>query len=294
MSVTVEWKGLAKSYGAHSALTHVNGTIAGNKIIGLLGRNGSGKTTLLALIKGLLRPTSGQLLINGQAPFENRALAREICFVRDSRMTYGSFKVREALKLASASWPNWDHGYALHLAERFSLPLEKKVQSLSLGMESSLNAIIGLASRAPLTLMDETYNGMDAPSRYLFYEELLEDYMRSPRMLVLSTHLIEEVGRLFEEVVLVDQGTIVLHETTEQLLMMTYVVIGTAPDVERFTDSLQVLHTQVLGNMKSAVVFGELSKEQERLADLYHLDIQPVPLQDIIVHLTSRKEVPSS
>ncbi|MFB9329326.1 ATP-binding cassette domain-containing protein [Paenibacillus aurantiacus] len=291
MSMTVEWKSLTKQYRSHAALRSVTATLSGNKIIGLLGRNGSGKTSLLAMMKGLLRPTSGSILVQGQAPYENSVLARQICFVRDSRMSYGFVKARDALAMAGAAWPNWDAEYARSLAERFELPLDTKVQHLSRGMESALGAILGLASRASLTLLDETYIGMDAHARYLFYEELLADYIRHPRMLILSTHLIEEVGKLFEEVVVIDQGHLILHEPVERLLMKAYAVTGTEADVDRFTEGLQVLHTLGAGSLKSASVFGEMTDSLRKLADLYHLEVRPLPLQDLFVHLTSRQEV---
>lgn len=291
MSMTVEWKAITKQYRSHHALRGVTATLAGNKIIGLLGRNGSGKTSLLSMMKGLIRPTAGTVLVQGQAPYENSGLARQICFVRDSRMVYGFMKARDALGMAASAWPNWDQAYARVLAERFELPLDTKVQHLSRGMESALGAILGLASRAPLTLLDETYIGMDAHARYLFYEELLADYIRFPRMFILSTHLIEEVGKLFEEVVIIDQGKLILHEPVERLLMKAYFVTGTEADVDRFTEGQRVLHAFGGGSLKSAAVFGEMTESRRKLAALYHLEVRPVPLQDLAVHLTSRQEV---
>ncbi|TYP70254.1 ABC transporter ATP-binding protein [Paenibacillus methanolicus] len=291
MNMTVEWKAITKQYRSQTALRGVTATLSGNKIIGLLGRNGSGKTSLLSMMKGLLRPTSGSILVQGQTPYENSELARQICFVRDSRMAYGFAKTRDALAIAASAWPNWDADYASALADRFELPLDTKVQHLSRGMESALGAILGLASRAPLTLLDETYIGMDAHARYLFYEELLADYIRFPRMLILSTHLIEEVGKLFEEVVVIDRGTLLLHEPVEQLLMKAYSVTGTEYDVDRFTEDQLVLYTLGGGSLKSASVFGEMTDHLRKLADLYHLEVRSLPLQDLFVHLTSRQEV---
>ena len=82
---------------------------------------------------------------------------------------------------------------------------------MSQGQRSALGVILGLASRCPLTIFDESYLGMDAPSRYAFYDELLADYLAYPRTIVLSTHLIEEVSSLFEEVVIIDRGRLLIQ-----------------------------------------------------------------------------------
>ena len=88
--------------------------------------------------------------------------------------------------------------------------------------------VVGLAARAPLTIFDESHLGLDAPSRYAFYDELLADYAERPRTVILSTHLIEEVSRLFEEVVIIDRGRLVLHEETDAVRARGVAVTGPA------------------------------------------------------------------
>src|SRR5690606_6966060 len=99
-------------------------------------------------------------------------------------------RAAEALKMASEIRPDWDEALAGRLVERFEIPIRKRVSALSRGKKSALGVTIGMASRAPLTMFDESYLGMDAPSRYAFYEELLADYSAQPRTFVISSHLI--------------------------------------------------------------------------------------------------------
>ncbi len=167
------------------------------------------------------------------------------------------------------------------------MPTNRTVSKLSRGMKSALAVTVGLASRAPLTIFDEAYLGLDAPSRYLFYDELLADYMQNPRTIILSTHLIEEVSSLFEEVLIIDRGRLVAHDATETLRSRGAAVVGPADAVDRFVADRTVLKEQRLGGTKSATIYDSLPDTFEQDARAAGLEVGPVALQDLFVHLTT-------
>jgi ABC-2 type transport system ATP-binding protein len=284
--VSIEVRDLRLRFGDVNALDGLSFTLAGGKIYGLLGRNGSGKTSLLSVLAAFRRPTSGQVLVNGAEPFENAELVSQICLIRESGDVYDNDRVAGVLKAGRQLRRNWDSEYAEKLLERFQLSPKKGVQALSRGQKSALGIVVGLASRAPLTMFDESYLGMDAPSRYAFYEELLADYAARPRMIVISTHLIEEVASLFEEVIIIDRGRLVLHEESDAMRGKGVTVTGAAEVVDTFVAGLTVLGEQTLGRTKAATVYGELDETQLRAAKLAGLELGPVALQDLFVHLT--------
>src|SRR5690606_541813 len=111
----------------------------------------------------------------------------------------------------------WDDAYAARLLERFELSPKRTVGELSRGQRARLACLLGLASRAPLTTFDESYLGMDAPARYDFYDALLEDFMAHPRLILVSSHHIEEIARLFDQIVIIEDGKLLLHESAENL-----------------------------------------------------------------------------
>jgi ABC-2 type transport system ATP-binding protein len=131
---------------------------------------------------------------------------------------------------------------------------------------------------------------MDAPSRYAFYDELLTDFMAHPRTIVISTHLIEEVSSLFEQVVIIDRGRLVLHDEADHLRSRGAAITGAADVVDRFADGLTVLGKKTLGPTKSAMVYGALDDAYRERARGAGLDIGPIALQDLFVHLTEPKE----
>lgn len=288
MTLGIEVRGLTLRFGAFTAVNDVSFKLEGGKIYGLLGRNGSGKTSLLSILASYRQQSAGDVAIGGEPPFENANVMRQVCFIQESGYMSDGFKVRDALRLAADCWPHWDQAYADRLIAQYELPLKRQIVKLSRGMKSMLGVTIGLASRAPVTIFDEAYLGMDAPSRYIFYDELLKDYMEHPRTIILSTHLIEEIASLFEEVLILDKGKLMLHEEAEGLRSRGATVTGPAERVDEFVMGLNVLGVQQLGSTKSATVYGELGEERRRRAVAEGLELGSVPLQDLFVHLTGQ------
>jgi len=289
MSLGITVSGLSLDYGDTRAIDDLSFELDGGKIYGLLGRNGSGKTSLLSMIAAFRRQTAGQITVDGNEPFENAAVTSQICLIRESGDVFETDTVKNVLKFAADFRPYWDADLAARLVDRFELPLKKRVQALSRGKRSALGVTLGMASRAPLTLFDEVHLGMDAPSRYAFYEELLNDYLEHPRTIVLSTHLIEEVASLFEEVIIIDRGRLILHEPADEVRARGVAITGRADAVASFTQSMDVLSTKQLGGTSQATVYGALSDERRRDAAEAGLELGPVPLQDLFVHLTDNK-----
>jgi ABC-2 type transport system ATP-binding protein len=281
---------LTQTYGEVTALDDITFSLDGGKIYGLLGRNGSGKTSLLSVLAAFRRADSGEVRIDGQPVWENPAITSQIAFIRESGDTVeDSEKAKEALRFAEYLRPNWDAGYAAKLIEKFQVPMSTKIGDMSRGQRSALGIVLGLAARAPLTMFDETYLGLDAPSRYAFYDEILSDYMAHPRTFIISTHLIEEVSQIFEEVLIIDKGDLLLREETESLLSRGAAITGPQDVVDRHVGGLTVIGERQLGRTKSVTIYDTLDDATRRQMRAAGLELEPVPLQDLFVHLTAPK-----
>ncbi|AJD90320.1 ABC transporter [Jeotgalibacillus malaysiensis] len=276
-------------YKKFHALDHVSLKLEGEKIYGLIGRNGAGKTTLLSLLASFAEPDEGAIQVNGQPLFENAELMQQVTFVYEKDFREESEKVKTYLNAAAEYKPHYDAEYALELVGIFNLPLNKPVYKLSKGMQSVLNAVIGLASRSPITIFDEVYSGMDAPTRELFYQQLLEDHARHPRTMILSTHLVSEMDYLFEEAIILHKGKVLLHEPVDVVLEKGASVTGAADLVDEFVAGMNQIHTQKLGGTKSVMVIDPITEEQLVHASQSGLEIGPVSLQDLFIHLTKEE-----
>nr|BFE68414.1 ABC transporter ATP-binding protein [Actinoplanes digitatis] len=224
----ISLRDLTVRYGDTVAVDRLTLDLEPGKIYGLLGRNGSGKTSLLSVLAAYRRASGGSVAIDGVDPFEDADLMRGTVFIRDTLDVSPQDRISRVLGFASRLRPTWDAAYAERLADLFRLDLRKRVSALSRGQRSSLGAVIGLAARAPLTILDEVYLGMDAGVRAAFYTELLADYLTHPRTIILSTHLIEEVADLFEQVIVIDRGQLLVHEDTDTFRARGVAVTGPA------------------------------------------------------------------
>ncbi|GAA0371048.1 ABC transporter ATP-binding protein [Bacillus horti] len=286
----IECRGLTKKYGTQTALDDLSFVIEKNKFYGLLGRNGAGKTTLLHILNGELSQSSGTILVDGEAPYENRNALQKVCFIKEGQSFKKVARVEDVCLVASIFYPNWDQDFAEELLETFNLNLKKSVKELSKGMESALGVTVGLASRAPITIFDEPYIGMDAVARQKFYDLLLEEYTECPRTFILSTHLIDEVSKLFEEVIMIDQGKLLLHKNVEQLREEAFYLSGEIKAVESIGANKKIISKEIFGQSNTLGVYGRLSDEERKKAIQLNVSIEHMPLQKLMIYLTSLKE----
>ncbi|WP_454050225.1 ATP-binding cassette domain-containing protein [Cellulomonas sp. Marseille-Q8402] len=283
----VETRALAVRYGAKHALDAVDVTIPAGAITALLGRNGSGKTTLASVVAAFRRPTSGTVRVGGQDPWENEDLLPRVLLVRESGDVLDTESLRSNLRFVEDCRPAFSREVAERLMDRFELDPAAKPQKLSRGQKSAFGIVLGVASRADLTILDEVHLGLDAPSRYAFYDALLEDYVEHPRTIVLSSHLIGEIERLVEHVVVLEHGRVLLAQDADALRVTGVSVTGPAREVERFVVGRTLLGRQQLGGTVQATVLATLADGEAADARAAGLDLGPVPLQDLFVHLTA-------
>lgn len=288
MNVKVENLGLR--YGSDEALKNITFELTDKKIYGLLGRNGAGKTSLLSIMASFREATSGSITMDGEVPFENANIMQQVVFLYDKNYKDESENIKSLLEDAQRYRPNFDIAYAEHLIKRFKLDKKKPLKKFSKGMQSAFNVTVGLATRAPITIFDEVYLGMDAPSRDIFYKELIRDQEEHPRIFILSTHLVSEMDYLFDEVILLQRGEILLQEDVDSLITKGAKVTGRTNLVDEFVQSKKQINTEQLGDTKAVVIYGELTKEERKAASHIGIDVSNLSLQDLFIHLTGEEE----
>ena len=293
MTTAISVAGLTRRYRDQAALDDVSIEIEAGSITGLLGRNGAGKTTLLRILAGQEFPSSGSVSVLGGPPAENDHVLRRMAFVREDQ-AYPDIKVCHALKAASWFYPNWDADLADSLLADFGLPTGKTVNKLSRGMRSALGIVIGLAARAEVTLFDEPYAGLDAVARQVFYDRLLADYAEFPRTILLSTHLIDEAAALFERVVVIDRGRVVLAAAADGLRGVATTVSGPVLAVDEFTAGRPVWNRRRLGSQASVITVGQLDEDCRATARSLGLDLAPLTLQQLVVHAAGWPAAPEA
>lgn len=283
---SLKCENVKKTYNKKEVLKDINLNLEQGKIYGLIGRNGAGKTTLLSIMSSQNPQSGGSVTLDGEKVWENQKVIDKICFSREISQMSGfgqnSLKIKDYLKAAAIFYPKWNKEMADELVAKFELNPKKKICKLSKGMLSMVTIIIALASEAEYTFLDEPVAGLDVVARDQFYKLLLREYTKSGRTFVISTHIIEEAAEVFEEVIMLNQGKILLKENTQELLERAYHVSGKAEDVEAATAGLEVYHKEVIGRSMGATV---LLKEGESLNGQYPVSVQKMTLEKLFVAL---------
>ncbi|WP_084074936.1 ABC transporter ATP-binding protein [Demequina sp. NBRC 110052] len=285
MTAILEAQGLSRHFGPVKAVDDVSFRIDEVGIHGLLGRNGAGKSTLMNLLTGQDFATAGSARVRGESPVENPRAIGEVALIKESQVYPEGYKGRHVLKAASWIFPHWDDDFASRLVEDFHAPLDRYMKKLSRGQRSSIGAIVALASRAEVTLLDEPYAGLDAVARQLFYDRLLSDFAEHPRTVLMSTHLIDEAADLFQRVLVIDDGRLVIDEDADALRGTALRIVGPVDAVEAVVRGHQILHREALGGTAAITIDGA-NGELRAAAVAAGLELAPVSLQQLIVRRT--------
>lgn len=279
----IQVKHITKTFGSVTALDDVSLTIQAGKIYGLLGRNGAGKSTLLNIITNRIFPDSGEVAVNGLPARENDTAQQRMYMMSEKGYYPDGMRVSEAFKWTGELYGGFDMAYAQKLCEQFGLNPKKKIRELSTGYGSIFKLIVALSVPVDFVLLDEPVLGLDANHRELLYKVLLETYAQKPRAIVLSTHLIEEVSGLIEEVIIVKSGKIIRQQPTEDLLSMGYTVSGPAAKVDEYVKGKEILGEDALGGLKTVYLLGHPG--EDKLPE--SLEMGKLDLQKLFIRLTN-------
>ncbi len=287
----IECKDLTKTYGKVKALSNVTYEIKENTITGLIGRNGAGKTTLLKTIAGFYHPSSGEIMVLKENPFNSMKVAANMIFIDDQMKFPPALNLSDILSSAKGFYVNWNEELANRLFQYFGFRPKQSHQKLSKGMKSTFNMIIGLSARCPLTIFDEPTTGMDAAVRKDFYRALLKDYIQYPRTIILSSHLLNEIEDLLENVLLINQGKIQLHMSVSDLREYAIGIRGNENLVENQLIDKEVLYKESIGKDSLYAVIkhdaGEFSVEKLKIKGI---EVTSVSTNDLCVYLTSNEK----
>lgn len=278
----IEIRNVSKSFGSTQALREVSLTVEPGKIYGLLGRNGAGKSTLLNLITNRIFPDSGEILADGEPVQENDRAQQKLYLMSEKTYYPERMKVRDSFRWTRSFYPSFDEEYARKLAEAFDLNTGAQVRSLSTGYLSIFKLVTALSCNVPYVLLDEPVLGLDANHRDLFYKILLAKYTENPFTVVLSTHLIEEVSSLVEDVVIIKAGSVICRESRESLLGRGYTVSGTAAEVDAYIRDKEVIGMDSLGGLRTAYLLGRPEAVPAGLS------VTSLDLQKLFIQLTDR------
>ena len=282
--MSLEIKNLNKTYKDKQALTNLNITFEANTIYGLLGRNGAGKSTLLNIINNRSLPSTGSVLLNGENIIDNEALLNQIYLMSEDNLFPSSMKVKDMFKISEQFYGNFDWPLSERMIEAFELNPKTSLKKLSTGYRSIAKLITALCVPCHYIFLDEPVLGLDAAHRDLFYTFLVETYEERMRSFIISTHLIEEITTLLENVVVINRGEVQVASDIETLLQHNFTLSGPKKVVTEFARDFEIIGQDELGDLIHLHVSGKIPQELPT-----GISLSPLNLQNYFVQLTKRK-----
>lgn len=214
----LEFSNITKNTGSKVALDNVSFNLEPGKIIGLLGPNGSGKSTILKLVNGLLQPTEGEIKIMGNPP---GIMSKSIISYLPERTYLNEWmKISDLINFFADFYIDFDINKANEMVIALKLDPNHKLKTLSKGNKEKVQLILVMSRKAKLYLLDEPIGGVDPATRDFILDTIISNYL-SDATLMISTHLISDIERIFDEVILINQGTIYKHDSVDNIRQQT-------------------------------------------------------------------------
>ena len=210
----LEIKNLYKNYGEKQVLNNITLTVPRGKIIGLLCKNGTGKTTLIKLINGLLTPTEGEIIFEGEKIGPQSKL--NIAYLPERTYLDKSMTINETLKFFKEFYSNFDIDKAKDLLKKLDLDENQKIIKMSKGMQEKVQLVLVMSRKADLYILDEPLGGVDPATRDYILDTILTNFNEGASIII-STHLISDIERILDEVIFIDKGEIKLISDADEL-----------------------------------------------------------------------------
>ncbi len=273
----IELKQVTKQYGQAAVLKNITLSIDEPGIYCLLGRNGAGKTTLLKSIAGYQNITGGTIQVDSKT-ITTSTMDTGVSYIENFARHF-NLPVRKLLRIASEVNPSYDYDFASEMMDRFELDGKKKFHHLSLGMKTMVSTIICLASNKSAVLLDEPVLGFDAIMRVEFYDMLAESFQKHPRIIIVSTHIIEEIAKTIQKLIILDKGSVRFFDTLQSIESKAFSVSGLQKDVDAAIKGLNVIGRDTVGGLVTSYIF---DTPPEQTASL---EIHPLSLQDFFIQM---------
>jgi len=278
MNAAIDAHGLSKRYRAGWALRDCSLRVPSGRISGLVGPNGAGKTTLLRLAVGLLKPTAGEISVFGWSPTDqpNLVLAR-VGFVPQDRPLYRHFTVDDILQLGRHLNPRWDQALAVARLTRLAIPLNRKLAHLSGGQQAQVSLALALGKRPDLLLLDEPLSNLDPLARREFMSGLVEVVAAEGLTVILSSHVVAELERVCDHLVILNGGRVQVVGDIDELLHLHKLLIAPRVDPKSISGDATVIRATHTDRQSAMLV--KVGSEPVRP----DWEVHDVSLEDIVL-----------
>ena len=287
----IELKCLDKTFRHIHAVDHVTAAVQDGMVFGLVGSNGAGKSTLMRMVSGVLKPDSGEVLIDGVPVYGNSAARAGVCFLSDSPWFFPNADAVRMREYYAMCYPGFDRKMFDSLIKKFALEPHRKISTFSKGMKKQLSLLLGLCSQTRYLLCDETFDGLDPVVRQAVKSLFASEMMNRDFTPVISSHNLRELEDICDSVGLLHRGKILFTKDLDQIkcsVCKLQCVIGDHAREQELIRSLHILKMERSGSLLTLTVRGErgevLKKAEDR--DPLFAEVLPLTLEEIFISET--------
>jgi ABC-2 type transport system ATP-binding protein len=271
--MVIKTENLSRRYGRKTALTDCTLTVPAGRVVGLVGPNGAGKSTLLGLTCGLIAPSSGTIEVLGDRPAAGAAQLARVGFVAQDAPVYGALSVADHLRLGARLNPRWDKDLAERRVRQLGLDPAQKAGRLSGGQRAQLALTLASAKRAELLILDEPVASLDPLARRAFLRDLLDFVAELGVSVVLSSHLLGDLERVCDHLIVLADGRVQLAGDVADLLAVHYRLTGARDELESLPAGIEVIQSEHTARESTVIV-----RSADPIPGAVHVDLEDLGL----------------
>ena len=287
----IETINLCKSFDDIKAIDSVSLTINENAVFGLIGSNGAGKSTYLRMLCGILKPESGEVLVDGEAVFENTNAKSKIFYISDEQYFFPNATPSDMAKYYSKVYEKFDSQRFEELLEKFNLGKKRRINTFSKGMKKQLSIICGICANTKYLLCDETFDGLDPVMRQAVKSIFAGEMADREFTPIVASHNLRELEDICDHIGLIHRGGVLLSKNLEELKLSIHKVQCVLTNPEKYDEifaGIDVVIKENRGSLLTLTVKGDKEEVMRRLTseNAVFAESLPLSLEEIFISET--------
>lgn len=287
----IQANGVSKYYDNILAVDNISVEMREGSVFGLVGTNGAGKSTFLRMLAGVLKPDSGEILVDGMKVYENCEMKEKIFYISDDQFFYGNGTPVDMMKYYQIYYPEFNKERFISMLHKFGLDKNRKIRTFSKGMKKQLSVILGICSGSKYLLCDETFDGLDPVMRQAVKGILAGEILEREFTPIIASHNLRELEDICDHVGILHKGGVLMSRDLEELKVNIHkvqCVLENQASLELVKDSLEVLKFEKRGSLCLMTVRGN---EEDILATInsqqpLFCELLPLSLEEIFISET--------
>ncbi|MBQ4339704.1 MAG: ABC transporter ATP-binding protein [Firmicutes bacterium] len=278
-----------KSFDGFPALNGLSLNVKKGSIYGLVGVNGSGKTTIIKHLIGAYKQDEGEVLVSGEAIYDNVAVKEKVAYISDDLYFFGLYSLKGSAAYYKKLYPNWNWERYAHMVQQFGLNEKVKLSKFSKGMQKQAAFILAMSSMPEVLILDEPIDGLDPLIRRLVIKYIVEDVAEREMTVLVSSHNLKEMEDLCDSIGIINKGQMLIERDLDDLKSDVHKIQVVFPEGEEASlEGLEVLFREKRGSVELFIIRGEREKIENNFKKSRPIvyDLLPLTLEEIFVYET--------